>query len=246
MRRIKAIIQQFHLLNIILMVLLILLVTRVAHLAFFSRPDYAEPREKVRISKSLEDARKHDADRPVSLITDYSMVTENNLFHPSRSVLETNAQPIEADSKAAPEFVLYGTLITPEFSLAYLEDLKAPVVSSRGRKKQVTLRKGETLSGYTLKDIAEDQVIMSDDDVEITIYLTAEKSRQPVSAPTQEAKAKTPSTPIARQQVPVTKTKKPLSDDAQSKKAGEEQTKEIKKESSDAGQKFLDFFRRAR
>jgi hypothetical protein len=227
------------------MLILILLVAKIAHISFFSRPDYLEPREKTLVSESPEGILKQEADKPVSLLTDYNMVTENNLFHPSRTVSETAVQTIEAASQAVPEFVLYGTLITSEFSMAYLEDLKAPVVSSSGRKKQITLRKGEALSGYTLKNVAEDQIIMAGDDDEITVYLITEKSRQQVTASVQETKAKTLTTPVASQQAPVTKTKEPQSKDTPSRKVVEQQTKDVKQEkSSAAAQKFLDFFRR--
>lgn len=247
MRRINAMLKHMHLLNMILVVILILLVAKIAHLSFFSQPHYPELPKKTLVSKSPDSIQKRAADRQISLQTDYDVITENNLFHPSRTVSETDAQTLETDSKAIPEFILYGTLITSEFSLAYLEDLRVPMVSSGGRKKQVTLKKGETLSGYTLKDIAEDQVIMADDDDEITVYLTTEKSRQQVSASVQKPKAKTPSTSMATQQAPATVTKKPESGDTPSRKSVEQQTKDVHKEkASAAGQKLLDFFRRGR
>jgi hypothetical protein len=247
MRRINTFLKQMHLLNIILVVILILLVAKIAHLSFFSQPHYPELPKETLVSKSQDGIQKQAVDRQISLQTDYDVITENNLFHPSRTVSDTDAQTVETDSKTIPEFILYGTLITSEFSLAYLEDLRAPMVSSGGRKKQVMLKKGETLSGYTLKDIAEDQVIMADDDDEITVYLTAEKSRQQVSASVQKPKAKTPSPSTATRQAPATVTKKPQSGDTPFKKAVEQQTIDAQKEkASAAGQKLLDFFRRGR
>ena len=88
---------------------------------------------------------------------DYLIISEQNLFHPERRV------PPEKKEEAPlpkPEFVLYGTLITDTTSVAYLEDLKAPRNTTGRGQRQVALKKGDALSGFTLKEIEPDKIVM--------------------------------------------------------------------------------------
>src|SRR3990172_9046726 len=59
---------------------------------------------------------------------DYVIIAEENPFHPERKIPPEK----KADEKPLPkpEFVVYGTVISDDASLAYLEDLKAPVNTS--------------------------------------------------------------------------------------------------------------------
>jgi hypothetical protein len=85
------------------------------------------------------------------------VIADDNLFHPERLIPagKFDDQPLEQ-----PEFVLYGTLITDGVRVAYLEDLKSPrSTEGRGRRQEV-VKIGDTLSGFTLKEIHQDKVIM--------------------------------------------------------------------------------------
>ena len=89
---------------------------------------------------------------------DYVVVADENLFHPERRI------PPEKKAEAVlpkPEFVLFGTLIAPNLSIAYMEDKKAPVTTPGRGNRQTTLKKGEMLSGFTLKEITKDKVVMA-------------------------------------------------------------------------------------
>jgi hypothetical protein len=92
--------------------------------------------------------------------SDYAVIADENLFHPERKIppdkKEEELQPLPK-----PEFVLYGTIITDDVSLAYLEDLKAPRTSAGRGKRQVSLKKGGILSGFTLNEIAADRITMT-------------------------------------------------------------------------------------
>jgi hypothetical protein len=87
----------------------------------------------------------------------YGVVSEENLFHPERAI------PVEKKAEQPlpkPDFVLYGTLITDNLGIAYIEDRKAPRSTSGRGKRQVALRKGESLSGFALKEIEAGQIVM--------------------------------------------------------------------------------------
>jgi hypothetical protein len=99
-------------------------------------------------------------------VTEYTVISEKNLFHPDRKI------PVEKKAEQPlpkPDFVLFGTLITNGTSLAYLEDLKAPRSTAGRGKRQLTLKKGDTLSGFTLKEIEADKIVMVRGDETITI-----------------------------------------------------------------------------
>lgn len=109
----------------------------------------------------------------VPAIAEYTMIAEQNLFHPSRTIV--TAKDVRPETR--PEFVLYGTLITDDTSLAYLEDLKAPY-STQGRgKRQRTLRLGNTLSGYTLREVYPDRVVMVRGEEQIVLKVAASRKR---------------------------------------------------------------------
>jgi len=96
----------------------------------------------------------------------YGVVSEENLFHPERTI------PVEKKAEQPlpkPDFVLYGTLITDNLAIAYLEDRKAPRSTSGRGKRQVALRKGESLSGFALKEIEAGQIIMARGDEKIVV-----------------------------------------------------------------------------
>jgi hypothetical protein len=116
---------------------------------------YTVPRVKETAPKAPEEA---PAPAPSTNPLDYTVIAEENLFHPERKI------PPEKKAEAPlpkPEFVLYGTLVTSDLGVAYLEDKKAPPVTTAGRgKRQTALKKGEALSGFTLKEVQADRVTM--------------------------------------------------------------------------------------
>lgn len=99
---------------------------------------------------------------------DFVLIAEQNLFHPERKI------PVEkapAPPLPTPEFVLYGTLMTEDTSVAYMEDIKAPQSTAGRGKRQVALRKGETLSGFALKEIEAQKVVMVRGEESVTVNL---------------------------------------------------------------------------
>ncbi|MDD5711902.1 MAG: hypothetical protein PHY31_03990 [Smithellaceae bacterium] len=89
-------------------------------------------------------------------IIDYSIVTEKNIFHPQRR-LPSDRPATEA---VKPDVVLYGTLITDDLSLAFLEDLKAPYATAGRGKRPMTLKKGGYLNGYRLEEVDADRIVL--------------------------------------------------------------------------------------
>jgi type II secretory pathway component PulC len=99
--------------------------------------------------------------------TDYALISEQNLFHPMRMNPPSSAQALPR-----PEVILYGTLITDDMRIAYLEDKKSPRTSPGRGKRQIALKKGESLSGYVLTAVEKDRVELAKGGDKIVIYLS--------------------------------------------------------------------------
>ncbi|MDQ7787576.1 MAG: hypothetical protein RDU01_08200 [Thermodesulfovibrionales bacterium] len=112
--------------------------------------------------------------------SDYMLVADENIFHPERKI-----PPDKKEEKPLPkpEFVLYGTMITDDFSIAYLEDLKEPR-STKGRgKRQIPLNKGDSLSGFTLQEIAPDKITMTRGEEKVIVRIHDQNYKKAVSSP---------------------------------------------------------------
>ena len=100
--------------------------------------------------------------------SDYASVAEQNVFHPLRRI------PPEKKGDLAvprPEVILYGTLITDDVKVAYVEDKKSPRTSPGRGKRQIALKKGDTLSGYVLKEVEKDRIELVKGDDRIVVFL---------------------------------------------------------------------------
>jgi len=112
---------------------------------------------------------------------DYMIISEENLFHPERKI------PVEKKVEQPlpkPEFVLYGTLVSENISIAYLEDLKAPRNTPGRGKRIIPLRKGQTLSGFKLEEIETDRIVMTRGEEKIIVPIndpSRPKERQTVT-----------------------------------------------------------------
>ena len=124
---------------------------------------------------------------------EYTQIADQNLFHPERII------PPEKKAEAPlpkPEFVLYGTLITSDLGIAYLEDKKGAPVTTPGRgKRQTAIKKGESLSGFILKELFNDRVVMNRGEETMTVYLNdsqTPKAREGVPDQTKTAASPRP------------------------------------------------------
>jgi hypothetical protein len=110
---------------------------------------------------------------------EYRDIADQNIFHPER-IIPPEKKPEALLPK--PEFVLFGTLITPDLKVAYLEDKKAPVTTPGRGQRQTALKIGESLSGFRLKEIMTDMVVMTRGDETLQVLL-----QEPGSSKTREA-----------------------------------------------------------
>jgi hypothetical protein len=102
--------------------------------------------------------------------SDFSLIAEQNLFHPERRLLEVD-ETGEAPENSENDFVLYGTLITDGLRIAYLEDLLSPIESPGRGKRQIALKPGDSIGGYIVEEIDTDRVVLQKNDERAVIYV---------------------------------------------------------------------------
>jgi hypothetical protein len=142
-------------------------------------------------------------------MSDYMVIAEQNLFHPDRKIpLEKK----EAQQLPKPELILYGTLVTDGMSVAYVEDKKNPKTSPGRGKRQTVMKKGDAVSGFVLREIENDRIVLARGDETMVVYLNqGDKSRMsevPPGAAPGGRPAPTPM-PVAKPTQPVPVPAKP-------------------------------------
>lgn len=195
MQRVKYFFRNINLLNLILLAIIVLILYTIFP-SFKMQLKYSLPA----IKKSLDNQEEKLLESRTHIISpsDYMPISEENLFHPERRIPPEKKveQPLPK-----PEFVLYGTLITNDTSFAYLEDAKEPRNTPGRGKRQITLEKGDTLSGFNLKEVKVDSIVMARGEEKITIYVynrNNPKKRESMAPPStvpkvpQQPAAKTP------------------------------------------------------
>lgn len=138
---------------------------------------------------------------------DYAIIAEENLFHPERKI--PPEKKVEEKPLPKPDFILYGTVLMDNGSTAYLEDLKEQRSSPGRGRRQIALKKGSILSGFTLKEIYSDKIVMvrGEESIKISIYDSHSRnkkkgviSQEPATRSREDQPASTQQTTMTPQQ----------------------------------------------
>jgi len=174
MSRARYLLRNINLINIMLTGVLIFFVNYML-LPFFNKSmQYSLPVIKKHEEIDSGSDKKPDQTKTPSPL-DYAAIVEQNLFHPERKI---PVEKKEAQPLPKPDFVLYGTLITEDLTIAYIEDKKSRVSSSGREKWQTPLKLGESMSGFILKEVEKDQVVMQRGEEKIVVSLNDAKVRE--------------------------------------------------------------------
>ena len=114
---------------------------------------------------------------PIPAHGDYNIVSEQNLFHAERRIPAEKKDVVVAVIPK-PDLILYGTLITPDLSIAFIEDRKAPYSTDGHGKRQTQVKKGEMLNGYVIQNIEPDRMVLAKGEEQITVLLNDTKNRK--------------------------------------------------------------------
>lgn len=164
MARLRYLLKNANLLNLALVMTLAYLVKSIVLPYFSDGVTYTPP--VVKKEAAAAPAKPAEPKGPSPF--DYVIIGEQNLFHPERKI---PLPKVEAPPLPKPDFVLYGTMETAEFSLAYMEDKKAPRTTQGRGKRVTTLKLGDSLSGFVLKDVDVDKVVMLRGDETMVVHL---------------------------------------------------------------------------
>lgn len=160
---IRQAIKSINVLNILLFALGAMFISYIILPTFAERIRYQLPSLK-KTGEAGQEITKPDIKTPPFI--EYAIVSERYIFHPERKI---PAQKVELPK---PEFVLYGTLITDNLKLAYMEDKKAPSNTPGRGQRQTALKLGAVMSGFTLKEIHHDRVVMVRGEESISVRVT--------------------------------------------------------------------------
>lgn len=179
-------IKSINILNISLLVIISLFVQ------YINKPK-VNPKPKYEIQKNVEqlenkNEKKKKGQESVSL--DYMIIAAENPFHPERII------PIEKKElppPPRPELLLYGVTITDDFSIAYVEDKKAPLTTPGRGKRHTILKKGDSIGGFILKEIHPEKIILVRGEEILVVNLTdSAKPRDEAVSPPPAQKVVTP------------------------------------------------------
>jgi hypothetical protein len=140
---------------------------------------------------TLEKAENEETNRLVSQpnpsFTDYVVVSDQNLFHPERKIPQEKKVEVETGKIVVipkPDLVLYGTLITNDLSIAYIEDRKAPFSTPGRGKRPRPMKKGDNINGYVLRDIKANSIVLENGQEQLVVMLDEkDKKREGETAP---------------------------------------------------------------
>jgi hypothetical protein len=159
-------------LNIILVISTMLIALGAFSPYFYPQVRYNLPTAKL---PPAEEEKSPETAIVSPSMSDYIVIAEQNLFHPDRKI---PPEKKEAQQLPKPELILYGTLITDGMSVAYVDDKKNPKTTPGRGKRQTVMKKGDAVSGFVLKEIETDRIMLVRGEETMVVYLSqGDKSR---------------------------------------------------------------------
>ena len=177
MRLKKRLLRHINILNILLLSIAIFAAYNLYYQAYNAKAVYTIPVKEKAAENSTEDQTGET--KTISPL-EYTIIADQNLFHPERRIPPEKKAGQELPK---PEFVLYGTLITGETMIAYLEDLKAPRTTPGRGKRQTALKIGQTMGGFKLEEIYDDKIVMVRGEEKIEVKVASSKDKRKTAAP---------------------------------------------------------------
>ena len=189
----KQLLKNLNILNIILITITLIFVhfklePRLKNRATFN--------PKVTVEKT-DESEPEEEEEPALVPQEYKLIAENNLFHPDRHIPKIVVQKPE-EKLPPPDFILYGTMVTDDVKLAFIDDRKTPYTTPGGGKRSRTLKIGDTLSGYTLKEIDHEKAVMVRNGNEIVLKKAASQDKKIAPATAGGGHTRRPPQPFTR------------------------------------------------
>ncbi len=186
MRSLQRFYREVNLLNVIIFAAIITLAAFAVAPLFNARVKFTLPAAKTKIAAQQETPA---ANTPAPSPSDYAAIAENNLFHPERRT------PKDEKPLPKPELVLYGTIVVEGASVAYVEDKKSPKTTPGRGKRQTAVKKGDVISGFVLKEIEVDRIVLTRGEETMVIYLSDAGKQREGSTTSSPSKPSSPAQP---------------------------------------------------
>ncbi len=159
--------RHLNILNILLVVVLVIL-SVIAYQKLESASEV-----KVTIEQKTELEKKKtpspSLEKRVQPLTEYTVISEKNLFHPERRPVQIKEEPKREVKK--PDIILYGTVVSGDYRIAFIEDLKNPRRTPGRGKRQTPVRVGDSIGPFTVKEIGDDYIILSSSGTEFVYHV---------------------------------------------------------------------------
>ena len=192
MRLSTHILKSINILNLVLIAAVAWLAVYLLHPLLNGRVTYKAPTTAQRTPASQKEKHAPAQSPPVS---DYMVVAEQNIFHPERKIPPENK---DENPMSRPEIFLYGTLLTENVRLAYIEDKKSPQSSPGRGNRQTVVKQGDVVSGFLLKSVETDRIVLVRGEDQIIVYLNDTKKTRSAATPAQPTGAQPGTVPTVR------------------------------------------------
>jgi hypothetical protein len=170
MRIIRYLVRSINPLNILLFLITVAAVCSVLFPLMKTNARYSLPQAKPKL---VEEAEKPQEKSVNILPSDYTVIGELNLFHPERRV------PVDkkVEEIPRPEIILYGTMVQDNVQYAFIEDKKNPKTTPGRGSRQITIKKGDVISGFVVSEIGTDRITLTKGDDKMTVLLANKDKR---------------------------------------------------------------------
>lgn len=171
---VRYLLKSINLLNILLAAAAIAAVFYVVSPGINKEINFSPP--SVKAAPAADAGQKQKAEsEPAGPPIDFMLIADQNLFNPERKI------PVEKPQvppPPKPELVLYGTLITDNTRLAYIEDERSPRTTPGRGKRMRVLRIGDRVSDFIVKEIRPDMIVLARGSEVMTVDLTDPKGKR--------------------------------------------------------------------
>ena len=107
--------------------------------------------------------------------SDYAVLVQQNLFHPERKLPSPSKK--EETALPRPDITLYGTYITSDVKLAFIEEKSLSLTSPGRGQRQAVLKLGEKVLGFELKRVEPDRIVLMKGKETMTVTLEDKRQR---------------------------------------------------------------------
>jgi hypothetical protein len=97
-------------------------------------------------------------------MSEYSLISEKNLFHPDRKFEDVTSGKSGLVLKERPHIVLYGIIRKEGLRIALVEDKENPRNTPGRGNRHIPLRVGDEVSGYRVAQIRDDAIVLMDEE----------------------------------------------------------------------------------